>query len=609
MQVHAFIRQAPSLCSSLKGLQRQKLFYSEGTNQGEIEGERDYLYANPKGDILSFKPGDYENEPIIDQEGRQWRSPEDLGRLRRDGLKMPRNSHVAIYDESKGDALEVEPYIYTPEPYEATMKQHSMMLRDMDKGNSKNEKKGRFVSDEERWLHKYDALVRFYERYGHTFVPQLNPEMLNSVSIKDKDEMLITNEGFDYYQNAGNFTEESLTLYVNDEFMEPYSKMQLGYWVMQQRYHYHYYNGTRMTLQRVEYLNALNFVWDIDAARWQEQYQQLKEFKKKFGHTLVRQNTTLGHWIYKQRWHDRSITSGKTVYLGDIPDFAFNESNKFSDQTMSEDTIIRNGRGQYYNGKPISPLTPSRRALLNDVGFIWEHWDHVWESSFAELVEFKTKYGHTRVSPKKYPSLGRWVRKHRAKWREMQEVLDCNNNIDAIENVDKSSLLWRDRFEKLESIGFEWVVRKYTWDDNYHCLLDYKSIYGHVNVPHSYVDPDKQLNLGHWLNSQRSSRRIDRKLRREAQNQGTTQPKAKMPKERITKLEKSGIIWEPALVKFEQHAKDSLEYQLTGKKMSTPIMKWYQSMKKECKKYFADEPSRLDEDRIQILRDFKLIEE
>ena len=41
----------------------------------------------------------------------------------------------------------------------------------MERGTTANEKKGRFVTDEERWFHKYDALVQFYDRYGHTNVP------------------------------------------------------------------------------------------------------------------------------------------------------------------------------------------------------------------------------------------------------------------------------------------------------------------------------------------------------------------------------------------------------------------------------------------------------
>ena len=51
------------------------------------------------------------------------------------------------------------------------MKQHSMMLMDMKMGEAPNLKKGNFVSNEERWMHKHDALVRFHERYGHSFVP------------------------------------------------------------------------------------------------------------------------------------------------------------------------------------------------------------------------------------------------------------------------------------------------------------------------------------------------------------------------------------------------------------------------------------------------------
>jgi len=67
----------------------------------------------------------------------------------------------------------------------------------------------------------------------------------------------------------------------------------------------------------------------------------------------------------------------------------------------------------------ISPLTPARRALLNDIGCIWDHRDYVWENSYSDLIEFKNTYGHTRVPPTKYPSLHDWVRKHRAKWRRI----------------------------------------------------------------------------------------------------------------------------------------------------------------------------------------------
>jgi len=695
LQVFSFSFVPPPSCAPLKchNLQRQKrqhghAIHSKATNNRkqttESETKREYVQQQPQQqqqqqqidklhelndfnqlddfdqldesddtstNIISFHPGDYKTEPIIDQEGRQWRSPEDLGRLRRDGLKKPQESYMAVHDDDRHNHNLDQPmdnqtenlmvdiaYLEPPQPYEATMKQHSMMLRDMEKGNTQNMKKGRFVTDEERWLHKYDALVRFHERYGHTYVPTLARTIpYNRIKVNsyiETDQMLITNEDTDYYQNAGNLNEEeSLTLYVDDEFMEPYSRMQLGHWVTQQRHYYKFYNGTRMTLQRIEYLNALDFIWDIKEARWQEQYYELKEFKNRFGHTLVRQNTTLGHWIYKQRWYQRCINTQKMIDLANVPNSAFNKDNHTSDGTNTTHTIshLPNG-GRMYNGKVISPLTPDHRALLNDIGFIWDHWDYIWETSHAELVEFKKRYGHTRVPPTKYPSLSDWVRKHRAKWRRMHgnkdnnkdtnerddDIMNCKesevndvlvNGGDTIHGIesDNSIILRPDRIQKLDSIGFEWVVRKYTWDDHYNHLLDYNSIYGHVNVPQNFNDPDRHPNLGPWLSTQRVTWRKDRKLMMEEQKQGKRQPKANMPKDRIDRLEAVGIVWEPALAKFKQQVKDSLNYQVTGKVMPKSVKKWIKSTKEEYTKHLAGELTDLDEDRINILDDAKFL--
>jgi len=138
------------------------------------------------------------------------------------------------HDREDGeDALGPEPIAYLEsmiQPYEATMKQHSMMLRDMKMGEAPNLNKGRFISNEERWLHKYDTLVRFHERYGYTFM-SLSGRRATDVH----DDMLFDDDIDDYYSSvdAGNFTlededEGSLTLYVDDEFTEPYSRIQLG---------------------------------------------------------------------------------------------------------------------------------------------------------------------------------------------------------------------------------------------------------------------------------------------------------------------------------------------------------------------------------------------
>ena len=92
--------------------------------------------------MTKFVPGIYEEQPIIDQEGRSWRSPLELSakKLKRDGLS---------FEEDK--------------PWTATLRQHTMMLR--------SSQSRQFIVDEERWLQRYDALCQFYQRHGHTNVP------------------------------------------------------------------------------------------------------------------------------------------------------------------------------------------------------------------------------------------------------------------------------------------------------------------------------------------------------------------------------------------------------------------------------------------------------
>lgn len=394
----------------------------------------------------------------------------------------------------------------------------------------------------------------------------------------------------------------------------------------QQRHYYNKYNGTRMTPQRVKFLNAIDFVWDIKEARWQEQYRQLKHFRHTFNHTLVRQNSTLGHWIYKQRYYDRCVHKQEMLDLKDIPPAALlrntesttdhkhdDDDNDDDDNDDHTETVITlsNG-GKMYKGKVVSPLTPTHRTLLDDIGFIWDHWDYVWETNFEQLVEFKEKHGHTRVTPTKNPKLYDWVRKHRAKWRKIHDkkkdgdgTQEEDGGVDTpVDREDtllfgneppppQSTVLRPDRIRKLDSVGFEWVVRKLTWDDNYRHLLHYKSINGHANVPQAYDDPaNGHPNLGPWVSTQRVSYR-----------------KGKMPLDRFEKMDAVGIVWEPKLEKFRERALEVEGYRRRqkeeegGKQLSKTLRKWVEATTEEYEKHLRGEPCSLDEERIKILDD------
>lgn len=68
---------------------------------------------------------------------------------------------------------------------------------------------------------------------------------------------------------------------------------QLGSWVSTQRRQYKQFqqdNAPPMTQDRIDFLESIGFVWATKDPRhvpWNQRYEQLKEYKKEFGDTLV----------------------------------------------------------------------------------------------------------------------------------------------------------------------------------------------------------------------------------------------------------------------------------------------------------------------------------
>jgi Helicase associated domain len=83
----------------------------------------------------------------------------------------------------------------------------------------------------------------------------------------------------------------------------------LSRWVRRQRYQYKLRQesnpNSTMTLERIEALENIGFVWDSQGSSWMERLQELKAFKAAFYHCNVpsgyRENKCLATWIKGQR--------------------------------------------------------------------------------------------------------------------------------------------------------------------------------------------------------------------------------------------------------------------------------------------------------------------
>ncbi len=126
----------------------------------------------------------------------------------------------------------------------------------------------------------------------------------------------------------------------------------LASWVESQR---QLYRHGQLSKKKQARLNTLEFVWDVPRLFWEQQFTDLKRFKTQHGHCLVpqkqRADRALATWVANQR------------------------------------VLARRDR-----------LSSDQKAKLDALGFVWSVLHLQWEERFAELKQFKTLYGHCRVT-------------------------------------------------------------------------------------------------------------------------------------------------------------------------------------------------------------------
>jgi len=119
----------------------------------------------------------------------------------------------------------------------------------------------------------------------------------------------------------------------------PKSKKQLNNWVNNQRSEYKKFKDNKksyMTPERIEKLESIGFEWECEdyESVWNKRFNELKEYKEKYGRTNVPQNfkdnKQLGTWVHTQR----------------------SEYKKFQEKKKSS-------------------MTPERIQTLGSIGFQW----------------------------------------------------------------------------------------------------------------------------------------------------------------------------------------------------------------------------------------------
>ncbi len=318
---------------------------------------------------------------------------------------------------------------------------------------------------EQEWQEKYQQLLQYSKENGNTKVPREHPKLGTWVVIQRRQRALnrLTEEriqllesiDFTWHSKDELWNENYLKLKeyikVNGHSKVPNNYPVIGSWVCTQRKEK---RSSRMSLDRIQMLNEIEFTWDPAEEEWQDYYSKLKKYIKQNGHANVpNRYPEIGAWVSRQR-----------------------ESKK---------------RGR---------LIQEHVLLLEKVGFIWDPIEEEWKRNYCQLKQYIQENNHTKIHFR-YPILNRWTHRQR--------------------EDKKSGKLTESRIKLLEDIGFVWDPLVQEWQEQYQLLKQYFRNNGDTRVPQS------NPTLGNWVSSQRSAK-----------------SKGKLSEERIRLLDEVGFIWD-----------------------------------------------------------------
>ncbi len=276
-------------------------------------------------------------------------------------------------------------------------------------------------------------------------------------------------------------------------------------WIQRQRQRGKSKDGP-LTQKQTELLDNLGFRWDAREEKWDENFEELKEFVAKHGHSEVAleqgKESKLASWVNNQRaqqtagklradrkalldsekfeWGAQTFEIKWQEMYERLKQYRAKHGDADVPQRWKEDMkLVRWVVAQRQRRKG-QELSPEQIALLDQLNFTWEiHPRGTWEQTLQELVDYKEEHGHCDVpSGDSNGKLARFVNSMRTQ---------RNKGVLPVE-----------RITKLEAIGFAWAST--SWKTRFDELVRYKTAHGNCNIPPKWPENPK---LANWVGNQR----------------------------------------------------------------------------------------------------------
>ena len=205
----------------------------------------------------------------------------------------------------------------------------------------------------------------------------------------------------------------------------------------------------RLDAEKEKEMEERGVVWDIYSKQWQDSFTLLVQYKKKVGNCNVPRDhkedeKNLGSWLNKQRLDkkkgrlDAKRESGLDE-IGVVWDLLSQKwetmfalllqyKNREGDCNVPydhEEDGVNLGKwfSRQRRNKKIGVLDTVKEKQLDELGIVWDLYEHGWDESIKLLIEYKDREGHCNVPythKEDGANLGKWLRKQ--KYKKLSEV-------------------------------------------------------------------------------------------------------------------------------------------------------------------------------------------
>ena len=492
--------------------------------------------------------------------------------------------------------------------------------------------------NEARWQEMYDLAKKYYEENGslvlitdinlknwiqvqrqaykgkgtYTKLSKQQIEKLESIGIVwDVKEKWFS----EMYGLAKKYYEEHGDLMLPDKYEMDGKKV--SSWIKDKRKAYK--KGT-LTEEQIEQLEAIGMVWDVKEYKWNQMYQQVKQYYDENGNLILNpsQNKQLCSWLRIQRdlyIKEEGLSEEQKRLLDEIEiskeikktkakpkkehrvskkaawDKMYKQAQEYyeanrnliiprDDEYSQLYNWVKNQRTKYNVDPKKCKLSKERIELLENIGMVWNIIEYQWNTIYAQAKAYYEQYGSLSIPDEReaeYKQLRTWIQEQKLKY-----------------NMKDRPNLSKEQVEQLEEIGIVWNVNQASYDNMYKQAKKYFEEHGNLLIPRT----EEYKTLSNWIKAQR------RKYKSE---DGLSQ-------EEIERLEAIGMIWDikqhgwdtmyaQAKAYYEEHGNLSFPYNdKRYKKLST----WIQNKKSG---YYGKGSCRLTDEQVEQLKAIGVIQE